>query len=213
MQLQTILKRKSQTVLVQGRNPVLHSFLMRKGTEHEPSNGPVPFMFSWKDTIMLESLRGHLFILRRAQIPPGLTRSKALVKSTKARSRGRLCSRHFSCNCFTEKTLSMVDLPALKPHCASSRYGQRALAIYWEGSEQKIFQQRLVAIHIFNYYSHSSLLCFCNWLWSSRPSSLRAQIRPPEIVVGVCVGASGVSYILPTPQFKVKCYHCLGPCH
>ena len=45
-----------------------------------------------------------------------LRRLNALLKSIKATYSGLLCSRHLCCTCRTETTMSIVDLPVLKPH-------------------------------------------------------------------------------------------------
>ena len=67
----------------------------------------------------LQELGGHPIFCRRVERPVRPTKSNALVRSMKAMNKGRLCSRHFSCNCLREKTMSIVDLAALTLHCAS----------------------------------------------------------------------------------------------
>ena len=51
--------------------------------------------------------------------PSLLTRSNAFVRSLKAIYRGICCSLHFSWSSRREKTMSIVGLPARKPHCDS----------------------------------------------------------------------------------------------
>ena len=45
-----------------------------------------------------------------------LTKSNDLVISMKAKCSDLLCLQHFSCSCRAENTMSVVDLPVLKPH-------------------------------------------------------------------------------------------------
>ena len=66
---------------------------------------------------MLRSVGGHPIFFKVLNNPSLLTKSKALVRSMKAMYSGSHCSLHFSCSCLREKTMSIVDLPALKPHC------------------------------------------------------------------------------------------------
>ena len=64
----------------------------------------------------IQKLGGHPILWRRVKSPFLLTTSKAFVRSKKAMYNDRFCSRHFSCNCLSEKIMSVVDLPALKLH-------------------------------------------------------------------------------------------------
>ena len=66
---------------------------------------------------MLRRVGGHPIFFRILNNPSLLTKSKALVTSVEAKYSGLCCSLHFSCSCLREKTISIVDLPALKPHC------------------------------------------------------------------------------------------------
>ena len=99
--------------------PCFTPLLIGKGSKEEPSYCTVPCIFSWNYVMILRSVGEHPILCRSVNRPDLLTRSNALVKSMKAMYRGRLCSRHFSCNCLSEKIMSIVDLSALNPHCAS----------------------------------------------------------------------------------------------
>ncbi|KAL8572201.1 hypothetical protein ACOMHN_049377 [Nucella lapillus] len=95
---------------------------MGGGSEEGPSYWTVPFMSSWREEIVLRSLGGHPIFCRGVNRPALLTRSNALVRSTKAMNRGRLCSRHFSCSCLRENIISIVDLSARNPHCRQLQF-------------------------------------------------------------------------------------------
>ena len=66
---------------------------------------------------MLRGVGGHPTFFRILNTLSLLTKSKALVRSMKAMYSGLGCSLHFSCSCLRERTMSIVDLTALKPHC------------------------------------------------------------------------------------------------
>ena len=54
----------------------------------------------------LQKLGGQPILWRRVKSPFLLTKSKAFVRSKKAMYNARFCSRHFSCNCLSEKIMS-----------------------------------------------------------------------------------------------------------
>ena len=100
-------------------HPCLTPLLMSKGLEELPLNCTVPFMFVWKDSIMFCNFGGKPIIGRIWKRPSLPTRLKAFVRSLKAMHRGICCSLHFPWSWRREKTMSIVDLPARKPHCDS----------------------------------------------------------------------------------------------
>ena len=71
---------------------------------------------------MLCSLGGQPIFGRTLKMTSLLIRSNALVRSMKAMYKGICCSLNFSCSCRGEKTMSIVDCSARKPHCDSGRY-------------------------------------------------------------------------------------------
>ena len=99
--------------------PCLTPLRMSKGLEELPLNCTVPFMSVWKDSIMLCNFGGQPIFGRIWKRSSLLTRSNAFVRSMKAIYRGICCSLHFSWSWRREKTMSIVDLPARKPHCDS----------------------------------------------------------------------------------------------
>lgn len=86
---------------------------MSNGSEAVPLYITVPFMLTWKDLVMLRSFVGHLIFSRILKIPSLFTRSNAFVRSIKAMFRGTCCSFLFSWSWRIEKTISIVDRPAL----------------------------------------------------------------------------------------------------
>ena len=100
-------------------HPFFTLLLIGNGSEEEPSYWMMLCISLWKAVIILRSLEGHPILWSRVDSPFLLTKSRALVRSIKAMYNGYLCSRHFSCSCPSEKIMSIVDLPALNPHCAS----------------------------------------------------------------------------------------------
>ena len=100
-------------------HPCLTLLRMSKGLEELPLNCTDPFMFVWKDSIMLYDFDGQPIFGRIWKRPSLLTRSNAFVRSMKAIYMGICCSLHFSWGWRREKTMSIVDLPARKPHCDS----------------------------------------------------------------------------------------------
>ena len=85
---------------------------------------PLNFVSVWKDAIMPCSLGRQPIFGRTLKRSSLLTRSNALVRSMKAMYKGICCSVYFSCSCRREKTLSIVDLSAPKPHCDSGYMGE-----------------------------------------------------------------------------------------
>ncbi|XP_071499232.1 EGF-like repeat and discoidin I-like domain-containing protein 3 [Diadema antillarum] len=87
-------------------------------------------LFSWPAYVAQDS-EPHSRVLRtqawRLKSPLRLTRSKAFVRSVKAMYSGFCCSRHLSCSWRSEKIMSSVDRPALKPHCDSGYTRERAV--------------------------------------------------------------------------------------
>ena len=100
-------------------HPRLTSLRMPKGLEELPLNCTFPFMFVWKDSIILCNFGGQPIFGRIWKRLSLLTRLKAFVRSMKATYKGICCSLHFSWSWRREKTVSIVDLPAQKPHCDS----------------------------------------------------------------------------------------------
>lgn len=77
-------------------------------------------MLVWYEITMLESLGEQpITPMRSSNRPFLLTKSKALVRSMNIMYNGWPCSLLFSWSCLREKILSVVDLPALKPHWGS----------------------------------------------------------------------------------------------
>ena len=100
-------------------HPCLTPLWMSKGLEELPLNYTVPFMFVWKDLIMLcNSGRQPIFgrIWKRLSL---LTRSNAFVRSIKAIYRGICCTLLFSWSWRREKTMSIFNLSVWKQHCDS----------------------------------------------------------------------------------------------
>ena len=141
-------------------------------TRWEPGHIPVSLRFvcwrrlmlsrqrpRWKDLMMLRSLGGHPILGRILKRPSPLTRSKAFVKSMKARKSGCLCSLHLSWSCLSEKIMSTVDLLARKPHCDS---GQTCSASTWSlfsTTRAKTSQRRWGGICRDNYCNRLCRLC------------------------------------------------------
>ena len=108
--------------------PCLTPLRISNGSEELPLNCTVPFVSNWTDSIMLCSLGGQPIFWRTLKRPSLLTRSNALVRTAKATYKGICCSLHFSCSCRREKTMSIVDRSARKPHCDS---GKIRSASFW----------------------------------------------------------------------------------
>ena len=100
-------------------HPCLTPLRMSKGLEELMLNCAVPFMFVWKDSIMLCNFGGQPIFGRIWKRPSQLTRSNVFVTSMKAIYRGTCSSLHFSWSWRREKTMCMVDLPSRKAHCDS----------------------------------------------------------------------------------------------
>ena len=100
-------------------HPCFSPLLIGNGSQEEPSYWMIPYISSWKPVIILRSLEGHPILRSRVTSPFLLTKSKALVRSINAMYNGPLCSRNFFSTCLSEKIMSIVDLLALSPHCAS----------------------------------------------------------------------------------------------
>ena len=102
-------------------HPSLTPLRMSRGLEELPLNCTVPFMFVWKDSMMLCDFGGQSIFGKIWKRPSLLTRSNAFVGSMKAIYRGICCFLHFSCSWRRQKTMSIVDLPppARMPHCDS----------------------------------------------------------------------------------------------
>ncbi|KAH3850587.1 hypothetical protein DPMN_093009 [Dreissena polymorpha] len=69
---------------------------MGNGSEDDPSKTTVPFMSLWKDITMLRKFGVQPIFSKRLNSPSQLTKSKAFVRSMKAKLRGVPCSLHFS---------------------------------------------------------------------------------------------------------------------
>ena len=108
--------------------PCVTPLRISNGFEELSLNCTVPFVSVWKDSIMLCSLGWQPIFGRTLNRMSLLTRSNAFVRSRKAMYQGICCSLHFSCSCRREKTMSIVDRPARKPHCDS---GQIRSASFW----------------------------------------------------------------------------------
>ena len=121
-------------------HPCFTPLLTGKGSEEEPSYWTVPFISSWKEVIILRSFGGggHPILCRSMNRPDLPTRSNALVRSIKAMYRGRLCSRHFSYSCLRENIMSVVDLSARNPHCASGYTRSASVCILFSMTRAKI---------------------------------------------------------------------------
>ena len=99
--------------------PCFTPLLTGKALEVVPSKKTVLCM-SWRKEVMIaRSFGGQPMFWMILKSPLLLTKSNVLVRCTKARNNGCCCSRHFSCSWRREKIMSIVDLPALKPHCDS----------------------------------------------------------------------------------------------
>ena len=96
--------KKIQKSVVARTHPCLKPLQMSKGLEELPLNCTVPFMFVWKDSIMLCNFGGQPIFGRIWKRPSLLTRSNAFVRSMKAIYRGICCSLHFSWSWRREKT-------------------------------------------------------------------------------------------------------------
>ena len=95
--------------------PYFTPLRMSKGSDIEPAKTTVSFVSSGRPLMMLRSLSGHLIVGRILDRPSLLTRSKAFVRSMKATKSFCRCSLHFSCSCWRENTISMVELLDRKP--------------------------------------------------------------------------------------------------
>ena len=65
-------------------HPCFTPFLIGNRSDAEPSCWTVPFMSSWKNVMIFNSVIGHPILCSIMKRPFLFTRSKALVKSTKA---------------------------------------------------------------------------------------------------------------------------------
>ena len=101
------------------KQPFFTPLLTGKASVFAPLKQTVLCISSWKEVTMLCSLGGQPIFCRSLKSPLLLTRSKAIVRSMKAMYSVCCCSLHFSCSWRTENIIITVDLPALKPHCAS----------------------------------------------------------------------------------------------
>ena len=107
--------KRCRIVLETACIPVSYLLWLGMGWKMSRSIGcMVPCTSSRKDKIILRTLGEHSILLNNVNISCLLTRSKTFVKSMIAMYSGFLCFRHFSCNCISEKTISME-----KPHYAS----------------------------------------------------------------------------------------------
>ena len=97
-------------------HPCFTPLQMLKAPEVAPSNHTTPLVSVWKDCITLSSLGGHLILARTRKRPSQLTRLKALVRSINAIKSARLFSLRFSWSWRREKTTSIAEHFALKPH-------------------------------------------------------------------------------------------------
>lgn len=97
-------------------HPCFTPLQMLKASEVAPSNSTTPFTSVWKDCITLSSLGGHLILARTRKRLSQLMRLKALVRSINATKSARLFSLHFSWSWWREKTISIAEHFALKPH-------------------------------------------------------------------------------------------------
>ena len=71
----------------------------------------VTFMPSWNERIIPTKCLGQPAFNRISHNPSLCTVSKALVRSMNNRYRSWECNLHFSCNCLSEKVMSVVPFP------------------------------------------------------------------------------------------------------
>ena len=86
-------------------HPCFTSLVILKGLDEVQLKLIVLGVFLWKDCVMLSSAGGHPIFFRILNNLSLLTKSKALVRSTKAMYSGLHCSLHFSGSCLREKTM------------------------------------------------------------------------------------------------------------
>ena len=77
-----------------------------KCLEEMPLSGTVPFMFEWKDSVILCNFGGQP-VWRSWKRPSLLTRSNAFARAMKTIYSGICCSPHFSWSWRREKTMSV----------------------------------------------------------------------------------------------------------
>ena len=95
--------------------PCLTPVLITNGADSEPLHRIVEVMSSCRSLTMLMNFCGHPKRHSRHHRASRLTESKAFVRST------TFHSHHFSCSRRATKTMSVVPLVGLKPHCDSSK--------------------------------------------------------------------------------------------
>ena len=95
--------------------------LIMKGADSEPLHRMVAVMSSSRSLTMLMNFCGHAKRHSRHHRASRLKESKAFVRSAKAKCSCWCCSPHFSCSRRATKTMSVVPLVGLKPHCDSSK--------------------------------------------------------------------------------------------
>ena len=102
------LKNRSKKITksVEARtHPCLTPLRMSKGLKERPLNCTAPFVFVWKDLVMLCNFCGQPIFGRIWKRTSLLTRSNTYMRSMKAIYRGICCSLHFSWSWRREKTM------------------------------------------------------------------------------------------------------------
>lgn len=139
--------------------PCFTPLRMSKASEVDLLKTTVPFMFLWKDLMIWRSFGGHTLLGRILKRLSLLTRLNALVRSINAINNDCFCSLHFTCNCLSENMMSVVDLPAQKPHCDSER---TCSASTWSCFSTTWANNFPAMLRIFSVIvSHCSHLCSC----------------------------------------------------